>query len=123
MNLRNLAIWGVILLVLLGLFTVMQGSQMTGGAAKPPTYSELLTMADKRNQISRQIEWDVRGHFGDLVYNTIIPRNVRVSEAPSHGKPAIVYDLNCVGSRAYIKLASELIRQEKLLVKATEEAA
>lgn len=83
----------------------------------------VLTMADKRNQISRQIQWDVRGHFGDLVYNTVIPRNVRVSEAPSHGQPAIVYDMQCVGSRAYIKLASELIKQERLLTKLATEVA
>lgn len=73
----------------------------------------VLTMSDKRNQISRQIEWDVRDYFGDLVYKHIIPRNVRVSEAPSHGKPAIVYDMQCVGSRAYMRLAGEVIRQEK----------
>lgn len=83
----------------------------------------VLTMADKRNQISRQIEWDVRGHFGDLVYSTIIPRNVRISEAPSHGKPAIVYDMQCVGSRAYIRLARELIKQENLLEQVEEEVA
>lgn len=82
-----------------------------------------LTMSDKRNQISRQIEWDVRGHFGDLVYNTIIPRNVRISEAPSHGQPAIVYDMQCPGSRAYIKLARELIKQEQKLAETVEEVA
>lgn len=82
----------------------------------------VLTMVDKRNQISRQIEWDVRGHFGELVYNTVIPRNVRVSEAPSHGKPAIVYDMQCVGSRAYLKLASELIKQERSMQVAFEAA-
>lgn len=74
----------------------------------------VLTMSDKRNQISRQIEWDVRDYFGDMVYKNIIPRNVRVSEAPSHGKPAIIYDTHCVGSRAYMRLAGELIRQEKM---------
>ena len=57
---------------------------------------------------------DVRGHFGEKVYKTVIPRNVRVSEAPSHGRPVIVYDLTCAGSRAYLHLASEVIHQERL---------
>ena len=69
----------------------------------------VLTMFDKRNSLSSLVERDVRGHFKDKVYNTIIPRNVRVSEAPSHGKPVLVYDTDCVGSRAYIGLAKELI--------------
>ena len=69
----------------------------------------LLTMHDKRNSLSELVENDVRGHFGKKVYKTIIPRNVRVSEAPSHGKPVLVYDTNCVGSRAYIDLAKEVI--------------
>lgn len=77
----------------------------------------VLTMLDKRNQISRQIEWDVRDYFGSLVYKTVIPRNVRVSEAPSHGKPAIIYDMKCAGSRAYIRLAGELIRREGVSAK------
>lgn len=80
----------------------------------------VLTMYDKRNSLSRQIEWDVRSYFGDVVYNTVIPRNVRVSEAPSHGKPAIVYDMTCLGSRAYMKLAAELIKRERILVKDKE---
>lgn len=73
----------------------------------------ILTMFDKRNKLSAQVEADVRAHMGDLVYNTMIPRNVRVSEAPSHGIPALVYDLNCPGSQAYIKLAGELIQREE----------
>lgn len=75
----------------------------------------LLTMHDKRNNLSNSVEDDVRGYFGEKVYKTVIPRNVRVSEAPSHGLPAIVYDMHCVGSRAYIKLAGEIIKKEKIL--------
>ena len=69
----------------------------------------VLTMHDKRNSLSDLVENDVRGHFGNKVYKTIIPRNVRVSEAPSHGKPVLLYDTNCVGSKAYIDLAKEVI--------------
>lgn len=73
----------------------------------------VLTMYDNRNRLSEQVAQDVRSHFGSKVYNTVIPRNVRVSEAPSHGKPVLIYDHNCTGSRAYIKLASELIQRER----------
>jgi chromosome partitioning protein len=73
----------------------------------------ILTMADKRNRLSEQVEADVRGHLGDLVYKTTIPRNVRLSEAPSHGLPAIIYDLKAPGSQAYVQLASELIQRER----------
>ena len=73
----------------------------------------VLTMYDKRNSLSGQVEQDVRSHFGDKVYRTVIPRNVRVSEAPSFGKPALVYDLTCAGSQAYMKLAGELIGRER----------
>jgi chromosome partitioning protein len=69
----------------------------------------VLTMHDKRNTLSELVEKDVRGHFKDKVYKTIIPRNVRVSEAPSHGKPVLIYDTACVGSKAYIELAKEVI--------------
>jgi chromosome partitioning protein len=69
----------------------------------------VLTMFDKRNSLSSLVEQDVRNHFKNKVYNTIIPRNVRISEAPSHGKPVIVYDTACVGSKAYIGLAKEVI--------------
>ena len=75
----------------------------------------VLTMYDKRNNLSTQVEEDVRSYLGDKVYRTVIPRNVRISEAPSYGKPAIVYDLKCTGSQAYLKLAAELIAREKLL--------
>ncbi|WP_025897354.1 ParA family protein [Sneathiella glossodoripedis] len=73
----------------------------------------VLTMFDKRNKLSDQVAQDVREYLGDKVYQTVIPRNVRVSEAPSHGKPALIYDHRCAGSQAYIKLASEVIRREK----------
>ncbi len=69
----------------------------------------LLTMFDKRNSLSSLVEKDVREHFGDKVYKTTIPRNVKISEAPSHGKPALIYDTHCAGSLAYIELAKELI--------------
>ncbi len=75
----------------------------------------VLTMYDRRNKFTEQIEGDVRGYFGDKVYNSVIPRNIRMSEAPSHGKPALIYDMNCAGSKAYIQLASELIKRERAL--------
>ncbi len=75
----------------------------------------VLTMFDKRNNLSVQVEADVRAHFGDKVYKTIIPRNVRLSEAPSYGLPAIVYDMRSPGSRAYIDLAREVLKREKEL--------
>jgi ATPases involved in chromosome partitioning len=75
----------------------------------------VMTMYDGRNNLANQVVDDVRTHLGDKVYQTIIPRNVRVSEAPSYGKPAILYDLKCSGSQAYLQLASEVIRQERKL--------
>jgi chromosome partitioning protein len=75
----------------------------------------VLTMFDARNNLSNQVVQDVRSHMGDTVYDTIIPRNVRVSEAPSYGKPALLYDLKCTGSQAYLKLASEIIQRERRL--------
>jgi chromosome partitioning protein len=73
----------------------------------------VLTMFDPRNSLSSQVVSDVRGFLGDKVYETVIPRNVRVSEAPSHGKPVLLYDLKCAGSQAYLKLASEIIQRER----------
>jgi chromosome partitioning protein len=75
----------------------------------------VLTMFDGRNNLANQVVEDVRAHMGDAVYETVIPRNVRVSEAPSYGKPAILYDLKCTGSQAYLQLASEVIRRERRL--------
>jgi len=76
----------------------------------------VLTMHDARNNLSNQVVADVRGNSGQKVYDTVIPRNVRVSEAPSYGKPVLVYDLKCVGSEAYLRLATEIIQREKELI-------
>ncbi len=74
----------------------------------------VLTMFDQRNKLSDQVAADVRDSpLGEKVYRTVIPRNVRVSEAPSHGKPALLYDYKCAGSQAYIRLASEIIQKER----------
>lgn len=73
----------------------------------------VLTMFDRRNSLSEQVADDVRSVLGDKVYQTVIPRNVRVSEAPSYGKPVLLYDNSCMGSQAYIRLASEVIRRER----------
>ena len=73
----------------------------------------VLTMYDKRNNLSYQVADDVRRHMGRVVYDTVIPRNIRVSEAPSHGKPVLLYDLKCAGSQAYVHLAGELLRRDR----------
>ena len=78
----------------------------------------VLTMVDRRNNLSRLVEDDVREFMGDRVYKTVIPRNVRLSEAPSYGLPAIVYDMRCPGAKAYIELAKEVIKREKTAVQA-----
>jgi len=75
----------------------------------------VLTMFDPRNNLASQVEADVRSFMGEKVYRTMIPRNVRISEAPSYGKPVLLYDLKCTGSQAYLKLASEVIQREKVL--------
>ncbi len=75
----------------------------------------VMTMFDRRNNLSEQVLADVRSEMGDLVYKTVIPRNVRLSEAPSYGKPALLYDLQCAGSQAYLRLATEVIRRERQL--------
>jgi chromosome partitioning protein len=73
----------------------------------------VLTMVDRRMTLSQQVEADVRAHFGDLVFGTTIPRNVRIAEAPSHGLPVLIYDNACAGAQAYILLASEFIRRRR----------
>jgi chromosome partitioning protein len=75
----------------------------------------VLTMYDARNNLAGQVVADVRQFMGEKVYETVIPRNVRVSEAPSYGKPVLLYDLKCLGSQAYLRLASEIIQREKAL--------
>ena len=75
----------------------------------------LLTMFDKRNKLSSQVETEARNYFKEKVYNTIIPRNVRLSEAPSHGMPVLIYDKNCPGSRSYFNFTEEFIIQDKFL--------
>lgn len=76
----------------------------------------VLTMYDKRNNLSQMVEDDVRSFFGKKVYQTVIPRNVRISEAPSHGKPVLLYDFKCSGSQAYISLTGEVLKREKELL-------
>jgi chromosome partitioning protein len=77
------------------------------------------TMFDARNNLANQVDADVRQFMGRKVYNTVIPRNVRISEAPSYGKPVLVYDLKCVGSEAYLRLATEIIQRERELKEAS----
>jgi len=103
-----------------GLSLLMKTVERVRGAFNPDLRLEgvVLTMYDRRNRLSTQVEDDVRDFMGDKVFKTVIPRNVRLSEAPSHGKPALVYDMRCPGSLAYIKLASELLKREKKLVAA-----
>lgn len=78
-------------------------------------YGVVLTMFDPRNNLANQVIRDARQFLGSKVFETVIPRNVRVSEAPSFGKPVLLYDLKCAGSQAYLKLASEVIQRERLL--------
>jgi len=77
-----------------------------------PDLRVLLTMYDKRVRLSEEVAEEVRGYFGDRVFKTAIPRNVRLAEAPSHGKPAVVYDPECPGSKAYMELAREVLSLE-----------
>lgn len=83
--------------------------------ARLTIHGVVLTMFDPRNNLANQVVADVRQFMGAKVYDTVIPRNVRVSEAPSHGKPVLLYDLRCAGSQAYLKLASEVIQRERTL--------
>lgn len=73
----------------------------------------ILTMYDRRNNLSAMVEKDVRQYFGNLVYQTVIPRSVRISEAPSHGKPILIYDFKSVGAQAYLNLAKEVLKRER----------
>jgi chromosome partitioning protein len=83
----------------------------------------VLTMVDRRMTLSQQVEADVRAHYGELVFGTTIPRNVRIAEAPSHGLPVLIYDNACAGSQAYILLASEFIRRRHTAAEQAEQKA
>ena len=98
-----------------GLTQLLRTVDLVRGSLNPNLEIQgvVLTMYDRRNSLSEQVARDVRGHFGETVYNTVIPRNVRVSEAPSYGKPVLVYDLKCMGSQAYLKLAREVVMRER----------
>ncbi len=98
-----------------GLTQLMRTIDLVRGSLNPALEIQglVLTMYDRRNSLSEQVSRDVRAHFGDKVYETVIPRNVRVSEAPSHGKPVLIYDLKCAGSQAYLKLAREVVGRER----------
>ncbi len=75
----------------------------------------LLTMYDKRNKLSYQVEKEARDYFNEKVYSTVIPRNVRLSEAPSHGMPVLIYDKTCPGSKAYFSFTDEFLNQDKTI--------
>ena len=98
-----------------GLSQLMRTVELVRGSLNPNLELQgvVLTMYDRRNSLSEQVASDVRAHFGDKVYETVIPRNVRVSEAPSFGKPVLIYDLKCAGSQAYLKLAREVVNRER----------
>ena len=100
-----------------GLSQLMQTVEQVRSTLNPglTIHGIVLTMFDSRNNLSNQVVADVREFMGKKVYDTIIPRNVRISEAPSYGKPVLVYDLKCVGSEAYLKLATEVIQREREL--------
>ncbi len=100
-----------------GLSQLMRTIDLVKGSLNPQLEIQgvVLTMFDRRNNLSDQVAADVRDYLGDKVYETVIPRNVRVSEAPSHGKPALLYDYKCAGSQAYIRLAREIIQRERAL--------
>ena len=98
-----------------GLTQLMRTIELVRGSLNPKLEIQgvVLTMYDGRNNLSDQVALDVRQHFGEKVYKTVIPRNVRVSEAPSFGKPALLYDHRCAGSQAYMHLASEVLQRER----------
>ena len=98
-----------------GLSQLMRTVELVRGSLNPNLELQgvVLTMYDRRNSLSEQVASDVRAHFGDKVYETVSPRNVRVSEAPSFGKPVLIYDLKCAGSQAYLKLAREVVNRER----------
>lgn len=100
-----------------GISHLIQTVEMVRQAFNPALQIQgiVLTMFDKRNNLSDMVANDVREYFGEKVYDTVIPRNVRVSEAPSHGRPVLLYDFRCAGSQAYVRLAGEVLRREEAL--------
>ncbi len=102
-------------LALEGLSQLLRTVEVVRGGLNPALEIQgvVLTMYDRRNSLSEQVADEVRSIFGAKVYNTVIPRNVRLSEAPSFGKPALLYDYRCPGSEAYIRLASEVLQRER----------
>jgi chromosome partitioning protein len=98
-----------------GLSHLLRTIERVKRAFNPPLEIQgiVLTMVDRRNNLSEMVAKDVRAHLGSKVYDTVIPRNVRVSEAPSHGKPVLLYDVRCAGAQAYIHLAGEMLRRER----------
>jgi chromosome partitioning protein len=98
-----------------GLTQLMKTIEMVRQSLNPSLEIQglVLTMYDRRSTLSGQVAADVRSHFGDKVYEAVIPRNIRVAEAPSFGKPALIYDLKCAGSQAYLRLAREVVAREK----------
>jgi chromosome partitioning protein len=103
-----------------GLSLLLRTIERVRGSFNPmlQMHGVVLTMFDRRNNLSEQVASDVRSFMGDRVYDTIIPRNVRVSEAPSHGRPVLLYDFKSVGAQAYAHLAGEMLRRERRLVAA-----
>jgi chromosome partitioning protein len=101
-----------------GISQIMRTIEMVRRGFNPALVLQgiVLTMFDKRNNLSDLVAADVRGFFGDKVYETVIPRNVRISEAPSHGKPVLLYDVRSAGAQAYIALAGEVLRRERAAV-------
>jgi chromosome partitioning protein len=98
-----------------GISHLMNTIQLVQGNINPDLKIEgvVLTMFDRRNKLSELVEEDVRSCFGEFVFKTLIPRNVRISEAPSHGKPVLMYDFDCAGSQAYINLAAEFLTRNE----------
>ncbi len=99
-----------------GLTQLMKTIEMVRQSLNPSLEIQglVLTMYDRRSALSGQVAADVRAHFGDTVYEAVIPRNVRVAEAPSYGKPVLIYDLKCTGSQAYLQLAKEVVGRERV---------
>jgi len=103
-----------------GLSQLLQTVEQVKSSINPELHIHgiVMTMYDRRNNLANQVVDDVREFMGEQVYETVIPRNVRISEAPSYGKPALLYDLDCAGSQAYLQLASEVLKRERKLVAA-----